>query len=195
MEKPLCVGIDFGAKLAGTTAVCMGHAGGQLELMATKKGQDADRFLEQTLRLNGPVLICIDAPLSLPMAYVKPMESPDFFYRQADREAKAMSPLFLGGLTARACKLAHRWRQQKWTVIEGYPGGLVQDMKPGIEYKKDKSGLVPFMQHISQEIKQDLPNVESWHEVDAILAWWIACKYVEGKARGIGNQEEGKLWI
>lgn len=94
------IGIDFGSKLAGTTALCIGEAGEQLQVSSSEKGQDADLFLMAALEGKAPATLCIDAPLSLPLAYRQPNENSDFFYRKADRQAKAMSPLFLGGLTA-----------------------------------------------------------------------------------------------
>ena len=74
------IGIDFGAKLSGTTAICMGVVGGRLEVTCSKKGQDADLFLNAALKGKAPATVCIDAPLSLPLAYRQAQRVPDFFF-------------------------------------------------------------------------------------------------------------------
>jgi len=189
------IGIDFGAKMAGTTAYCMGIAGGSLRIASSKKGQDADLFLAEALQGKSPAILCIDAPLSLPLAYRQPQENQDFFYRKSDREAKAMSPLFLGGLTARACRLAHRWTQQGFSVYEGYPGGLVKTLHGVPAYKTAKKDLPGFGAFLERTLEQSIPELESWHQADAVLAWWIAFRIGKNEANSMGDLKEGLIWM
>jgi predicted nuclease with RNAse H fold len=195
MESSMHIGIDFGAKLSGTTAICMGVVGERLEVACSKKGQDADHFLNAALKGKAPATVCIDAPLSLPLAYRQAQMVPDFFYREADRQIKAMSPLFLGGLTARACRLAHEWSKQGFSVFEGYPGGLIKSLKQVPEYKTTKAALPPFQAFLETTLQTSIPELNSWHEADAVLAWWIGSRIKQQAATSIGNPNEGLIWI
>lgn len=195
MEPNMHIGIDFGSKLAGTTALCIGEAGEQLQVSSSEKGQDADLFLMAALEGKAPATLCIDAPLSLPLAYRQPNENSDFFYRKADRQAKAMSPLFLGGLTARACRLAQQWTKQGFVVFEGYPGGFIKTLNQAPAYKTTKSDLPAFRAFLESRLEQTIPELKSWHEADAVLAWWIACRIDRQIAQPIGDPNEGLIWI
>ncbi|MCW8893152.1 MAG: hypothetical protein OQL18_07525, partial [Deltaproteobacteria bacterium] len=96
------VGIDFGARKAGTTAVCF-LASERLLVVEATKGANADLFLQPQLENIKPQKVFIDAPLSLSGGYFA--FGGDYMFRSCDRELGAMSPMFLGGLTARAIKL------------------------------------------------------------------------------------------
>jgi hypothetical protein len=98
----MILSIDYGSKLAGTTAVCF-EKNNQLHLAQSVKKQDADAWLRQLISTKKPAAVYIDAPLSLPGVYRG--EGSDYFYRAGDRAVGAMSPMFLGGLTARAMQL------------------------------------------------------------------------------------------
>jgi uncharacterized protein len=132
------VGIDFGAKTAGTTVIAWLEAE-SICFAASKKNADADECVLATLRSiaasnqahrarlvslassadsassasyvsSAPaheLCVCIDAPLSLPGVFTGLAGCDDYFYRASDRALRAMSPMFLGGLTARAMRLAN----------------------------------------------------------------------------------------
>lgn len=119
------VGIDYGSKLAGTTVLCW-EQDGQLHYQQSEKKKDADQWLIQLIQELSPPEVFIDAPLSLPAAYHGKGE--DFFYRDCDRELRAMSPMFLGGLTARAMKLRHLLSPQQIVFQETYPAELVRNL-------------------------------------------------------------------
>lgn len=90
------MGIDYGSKLAGTTAVAM-LVKNELRLWQSTRGQDADTWLKALVRELKPKVVYMDAPLTLPQAYYQTPHNAnaDFFYRQADRELHAMSPMFI----------------------------------------------------------------------------------------------------
>lgn len=63
-------GVDFGAKLAGTTAITY-ILEDQIKIAQTTKGQDADKWLVKIIKENNLDYIFIDAPLSLPGAFLE----------------------------------------------------------------------------------------------------------------------------
>ena len=118
MKKPNVkwIGIDYGAKLSGNTAVVWEEKGG-LFCTQSAKGKDTDKWLGELIYSLQPEDIFIDAPLSLPAVYSH--SGSDYFYRRCDRECKAMSPMFIGGLTARAMRLKDTLSEFNWH--ETYP--------------------------------------------------------------------------
>jgi len=113
------VGIDYGNKYAGTTVICY-NSRHEIKFVQSSKNADADSFLLNELTYLNPDLIMIDAPLSLPGVYWLSSEYKDHFFRSCDRELRAMSPMFLGGLTARAISLIKKMNGTE--VLETYHG-------------------------------------------------------------------------
>jgi len=190
------VGIDYGSKLAGTTAVCF-HDGG-LVFEQSQKGKDADEFIIEVVNRIRPVKIFIDAPLSLPGAYFEKSPDNDFFYRRCDRELKAMSPMFLGGLTARAIKLKYYFHETAGDFYEAYPRGLVdelikEDEQFGRHYKSDLKIFTDLL-----IIKFELKLVEyptNWHQCDALLAYLTGLRFLKGNFLRYGDPGEGLIYV
>ncbi len=68
-ERSRLIGIDYGSKLAGTTALAyLSPTGVAIPLQSTAK-KDADAFILQHLESLPPHQVFIDAPLSLPGKY------------------------------------------------------------------------------------------------------------------------------
>ena len=128
-------GIDYGSKLAGTTVICFDE-NEKLNFRQSEKKQDADAFLEKLISEKQPDSVFIDAPLSLPNAYFGKGE--DYFYRKCDREVGGMSPMFLGGLTARAIKLKSKSETPECPFYEIYPAQLVRVLFPDFIKQKSK---------------------------------------------------------
>ena len=148
-------GIDYGSKLAGTTVVTY-DKDGKLYQKSSAKKQDADRMILSWVQSLKPDFVFIDAPLSLPAAYFGKGEN--YFYREADIELKAMSPMFLGGVTARAISLKKQIEAEGVEVFETYPGGLVRS-KPELKAhynKKDKHTIPDMLQQVSNCIESFL---------------------------------------
>jgi predicted nuclease with RNAse H fold len=206
------VGIDFGAKKAGTTVLAFLtlHPDPKLQLFQSLKNQDADIFLKKTLSqvAQNQTLICIDAPLSLPAYYSGKLEAgapKDYFYRKGDKILGAMSALFLGGLTARAIQLKD-WAQEKGhQTIEGYPAAVAKHLALfDLKYKKDKAFLNKNLNRILEAFtlegiilsSQDLADtIENWHQIDALLALLTALRFKNGVAIAHGQAEEGQIWV
>ena len=186
-------GIDFGARNAGTS-VCIFRDRDQWVIGQSLKKSDADRYLSDLIQELKPGHIFIDAPLSLPMVYRKDKISreSDFHYRHCDRETGAMSPMFLGGLTARAIRLRAEWEEAGIEVHETYPAHLVNILDAGEYYKKD---LDRFLGKISDQTGFIPPPLSNWHEVDAFLAWISGMRHLSGKARKFGYPEEGLITV
>lgn len=179
-------GIDYGSKLAGTTAICF-LQNGKLKIIQSEKKKDADAFIMAVIKKYAPGKIFFDAPLSLPLVYRNASHT-DFFYRKCDREVNAMSPMFLGGLTARAMKLKHL--NSSIPFYESYPKALVNQWQIEKQYKKDISAFIqaltlPFALH-------EIPA--SWHQVDALLAWLIGYRYSTGNVKSVGLEQEGVIY-
>lgn len=188
-------GIDYGSKLAGTTVI------GQLEhntvkLFASQKKKDADKFILEKVEEYQPSSIFIDAPLSLPNVYLNKTGYDDYFYRQADRTVKGMSPMFLGGLTARAMKLKAILVKKNIAVFETYPALHARHFGlKAMNYKKQKEYLSPVINYLAKELPFQFNKTEviSWHHVDALLATYSAYRFQQGNHETIGDKAEGVI--
>lgn len=188
MQKLKHVGIDFGAKNAGTTAICY-EIENELQIHISKKNKNADHFIHEHLNFLHPEKVFIDAPLSLPLAYYG--KSKDFFYRKVDKELQAMSPMFLGGLTARAMQLKANF--PKITFFETYPKYLVKTLELQNYYKKN---TVVFTKELNSLVPFLIPKTElNWHEIDAILAWFSGFRFSQKQVIVFGDESEGFVYI
>ncbi|NDC38623.1 MAG: DUF429 domain-containing protein, partial [Proteobacteria bacterium] len=167
-EGLACVaGIDFGARRAGTTVIAW-NEGRSIHLECSRPGTDADAFLRAAVKRIRPQVIAIDAPLSLPGVYRKLPGFNDFHLRRCDRLLQAMSPMFLGGLTARAMALAAEWYGAGIEVYESYPRigaeriGLTV-VKEDLAYLRRVVGMHGYrLPHALKSLTE--------HERDALLA-------------------------
>lgn len=197
-DLPLHMGIDYGAKLAGTTTVAMAMAQ-QLQVWQSEQGQDADLFILNIINQLKPKVLFIDAPLTLPAVYTQTPATPaaDFFYRAADREVQAMSPMFIGGLTARAIKLRTQLAAQGIGMLETYPTQLVRLLLPELPgYKKSAAALPVFaeaLQHLLPYTSKEPP--QSWHQLDSLLAWYSGYRHLLGQAQLYGEATEGRIIV
>lgn len=196
-SKPL-LGIDYGSKLAGTTGIAWSYNRKDIFFAQSKKGKDADAFIKNEIARLQPGQIYIDAPLSLPGVYKSLPGFENFFYRQADRELGAMSPLFLGGLTARAMQLAAYLAVDKISCIEVYPAALAHEL--GIKskgYKKEKSSFSVLLAILCQKYELKLPSEMplSWHCFDALLALLTGLRIERQLVKVYGNEAEGFIYV
>jgi predicted nuclease with RNAse H fold len=189
------VGIDYGNKFAGTTVICY-NSRHKIKFVQSSKNADADSFLLNELAYLHPDLIMIDAPLSLPGVYWLGSDYKDHFFRSCDLELKAMSPMFLGGLTARAISLIKKMNGTE--VKETYPRKLVDILQlPDAQYKHSKQDLGSFTEQL-QTISGVIINeaqITSWHHVDAFLALLSGLRYLEEINQKYGIPEEGVIIV
>lgn len=193
----LC-GIDFGAKLAGTTSIAY-LIDNQVSIQISEKKKDADKFLIDSIRHHKPKTVFIDAPLSLPLIYSAGVGT-DYFYRQCDKELSAMSPMFLGGLTARAMKLKSQLEAENILVRETYPAHLVKILGLESTYLKKTNNYDNFLSAISNqylkfgiELNDQQTNNLNWHKLDSLLALLSAIRFSHNLAETFGNIQEGTI--
>lgn len=190
--------VDFGSKTSGYTAAALLDSDERVSLHQSVKGKNADEWLKGLIKGCTPDIIAIDAPLSLPGVYSTTEGCTNYHYRQCDLEVNAMSPMFLGGLTARAIEMKD-WIQAtlRAEVIEIYPKLVAQDLGLDKRYKKDLAYLTEALDILSAELSGDLDasQVTNWHRFDALLALWTASKYAAGAAEKIGLETEGIIYF
>ncbi len=190
-------GADYGSKLAGTTVIAA-YQHGEVKFIHSAKKQDADQMILDWALQHRPARLFLDAPLSLPGVYSGKEGFTDYFYRQADRQLKAMSPMFLGGLTARAMRMAAQLRKSGIETIETYPAALARELGLGKEgYKKSKAHLPSFREQLLVHLPVGLPPkpLDSWHQFDALLALLSGLRFLEGRHLAYGQEEEGLIVV
>jgi uncharacterized protein len=196
----LFLGVDFGAKNAGTTAVSYERSSGEILTQIVAKGVDADTWLLQTIQEIGPSYVFIDAPLSLPLVYSRPVQGGDYFFREADKALQAMSPMFLGGLTARAMMLAGKLKSIGIKVFEVYPARaakLVYNYEKQRYKSKDEQDFLWFAERLSALTSCDFKglNQGNWHQIDSILAWYSGRRFFDGLSKTYGDPSEGLILV
>ncbi|GAA4428341.1 hypothetical protein GCM10023188_12460 [Pontibacter saemangeumensis] len=192
------MGVDYGARQSGTTAAAM-VLQGQLHIWQSPAGQDADHWLQDLVLELQAKVIYLDAPLTLPKVYSQTASTTtsDYFYREADRSLQAMSPMFIGGLTARAMRLRAQLAEKGVAVLETYPSALIRVLLTELQgYKKDLTllpvyaealqGLLPFK-------LQEYP--QNWHQFDALLAWFSGYRHGAGLSVLYGDAREGRIIV
>jgi uncharacterized protein len=192
------LGVDYGSKLAGTTTAAMVQQG-KLQVWQSEKGKDADEWLRDLVLRLKPQVVYIDAPLTLPKVYSMEAYTPDsdFFYRQADREVQAMSPMFIGGLTARAIRLRTQLAASGIALLETYPAEAVQLLLPQLQgYKKDPAALPAYAEMLQGLLPYNFQQpLQNWHQLDAILAWLSGYRHSHGKSILYGDAREGRIIV
>ena len=203
------VGIDYGSKTSGNTVIC--HHDGQFIRFYNADKKDADRFILDRITGRLSVLNCpttgaaqvttvfLDAPLSLPAVYQAKVGFFDYHYRQCDIVLNAMSPLFLGGLTARAMALQHRLKEKAGIeTYEVYPKAIAQRLFPG-EYHKKLS--VAEIEKLSGILTDKLPVLQfkqlplNQHQFDALLAWMSGYRFMNHQHLLFGDRQEGLIIV
>lgn len=104
-----------------------------------------------------------------------------------------MSPMFLGGLTARAMKLS---QSLDFDFFEAYPGALAEEL--GLKdfgYKKEKIHLPDCQKIVTDTFDIELHQLTNWHQFDALLAFCTGIRWSEKKCRIIGNKSEGLIYV
>ncbi len=192
-------GIDYGSKLTGNTVIAI-FKDNEVLFMDVDKGVDADGFILNAADYFSPAEIFIDAPLSLPGVYCGIAGCNNYHFREADLELKAMSPMFLGGLAARAMELKQQLEKKEIQVYETYPRILAQQFSLRSKgYKGSTLGLKDcrkiVCERFNSEIKLDPNDVTSWHHLDALLALMSALNHTQGRTESYGQEAEGLIYI
>lgn len=195
----MIIGIDYGAKMAGTTVIARMYDHNKVDFFASAKNQDADQFIKDFIASNEDVwLAYLDAPLSLPKVYSQCGSKGNYFYREADKATGAMSPMFLGGLTARAMKLSVELGILGVKVVETYPSKLAEVLKlKDKNYKKDRHQIAALCEELKEisGFMFDNEEVLTWHHFDSLLCLYSAKRHEIQASMVFGNVEEGTITV
>ncbi|MBT8234334.1 MAG: DUF429 domain-containing protein [Saprospiraceae bacterium] len=186
------LGIDYGSKLAGSTAVAY-LDGEELKIKQVEKKVDADDWLITLIKSLEVSHVFIDAPLSLPESYFN--QKGDYFYRECDRQTKAMSPMFIGGLTARAIRLVSKFEDVEF--IETYPSYLIKNVfEWGDIYNKKEKINDQIIQRMADKLPYKLEStILNYDQFDALACWLSGDRYKKGIALKFGLSEEGLITV
>lgn len=151
--------------------------------------------LRDVSRLN-PIVVAIDAPLSLPKGRSSLEVKSDIHLRVCDRELLKRGikffPITLGpmrSLTKRGIRLRKVLQASGFRVIEVYPGGA-QDIL-GIPRKS--SGISRLRRGLAHLGIKGLDKVETHHELDAVTAALVGKMFYEGNYEAYGDPDEGLI--
>ena len=195
--KKRILGIDYGNRYSGTTVICY-NSYHQVKFLESSKNSDADAFILNEVAHLKPDLTMIDAPLSLPGVYILGNGYNDRFFRICDRELKAMSPMFIGGLTARAMSVKEELLRRRFRIIETHPRKLVELMNLPMElYKKSNKDLPVFTEFLKFSLGLNISTsqISSWHRLDALLAFLSGLRYLNKDVERYGKKEEGLVYV
>ena len=191
------VGIDYGSKLAGTTVIAY-YQNEMVRFRSSKHQEDADKFILKYLEAFKPQFIFLDAPLSLPGKYSNKESYNDYFYRSVDRELGAMSPMFIGGLTARAMKIKDYLEELGMRVFETYPRQQARVLKlDDGKYKRDEKFILELSTLVSEKFSLNVNHdqMSTWHHFDALLAYIAGIRFLNKTHLAIGDEEEGQIIV
>jgi uncharacterized protein len=180
-------GIDYGSKIAGTTAVAF-LQNEELVIVQSKKNQDADSMIKELVDVHKPKRLFIDVPLSLPGVYKEPDLYSDYFYRACDRNLRAMSPMFLAGLTARGMKLSADFAKTGIISFETYPSALSKLLE------------IEEWEQIHQTVEKNLHPIKvqkpsNKHQADALLCFFAGFRFENGQSKIVGDESEGLIYL
>lgn len=192
-------GIDYGSKLTGNTVIAIFQKM-KIFFLDVDKGIDADAFILNAADHFSPKKIFIDAPLTLPGVYTKINGCNDFHFREADLALGAISPMFVGGLAARAMELKLVLEEKKILIYETYPRILASQLRLKTKgYKGSLLGLkdcrLEIAKHFSGAIHLPISEITTWNHFDALLALMSALNHIQGQGKVYGLKDEGLIYI
>jgi predicted nuclease with RNAse H fold len=155
---------------------------------------DSD-ILREAYRFK-PVVVAIDAPLSLPRGRASLEARSNIHLRECDRELLRRGirffPVTLGPmrlLTKRGIVLKKALESSGFKVIEVYPGGA-QDV---LRIPRKTSSVNGLRKGLARFKIRGLKDDYSHHELDAITAALVAKMFYEGDYEAYGDPEEGQI--
>jgi predicted nuclease with RNAse H fold len=147
-----------------------------------------EELLELALSAR-PRVVAIDAPLSF-AANGGPFRRCDLEARRRGFMVLPLSMPSMAKLTARGVRLRRSLEERGLEVIEVFPTGGFRAL--GIE--PPKRGLNKALEGL-RRMGLKVENVENVHEVDAVMAAYIAYKYFVGEVEVVGDPVEGVIIV
>jgi len=185
---PIIVGLDLAGVETRSTGFCI------LDGWSVKTCVvHSDEEIIEKIRGTRPVLVAIDAPLSLPAGRKSIEEKTGTHLRECDRELQRRRirffPITLGPmrkLTARGMRLRKILEDMRFKVVEVYPGGA-QDVL-GIPRKQE--GLDKLRGGLKKLGIKGIANAMSHDELDAITCAYVGKLFLEGKTLTYGSDDQ-----
>lgn len=185
------LGIDLAGVAHRPTGICFLKG-----LKANTTILFSDEEIFSYIQETGPVLVAIDAPLTLPPGRKSIEEKGNLHFRPCDEELRKRKipffPITLGPmrcLTSRGIRLQSLINAEGVRVIEIYPGGA-QDAW-GIP--RAKRSLRELRRGLSRLGIAGLKKESSAHELDAATAAYVGYLFLQGRAEIYGDFSAGAI--
>ncbi|MBZ0181155.1 MAG: hypothetical protein K8F60_01735 [Melioribacteraceae bacterium] len=177
----ILLGIDLGGRTTGKTALSFLDTdlneikNYSREYISERCGKSDKEFIRFVESFNADI-IGIDAPLSLP-----DFKSENYLYRNCDKKLKALSPMTLGEITARAIHIKENLSCED--IFEVYPKTLLELHKINHKgYKRDQNLQNFIWSFLKDYYDLKFPNIEMNEDnLDSILAVLILYHFYNKK--------------
>jgi predicted nuclease with RNAse H fold len=187
---------SVGVDLAGVEARNTGVACLNFDLHLTHAIVHTDEEIVDFVLTHHPLVVVVDAPLSLPRGRLSLEEKSNIHLRECDRvllrRGIRFFPVTLGPmrkLTARGIRLAARLRDFGVKVFEGYPGGA-QDIMGIPRKNKGVDALAAGLRGLGLAV-----DGLTHDELDAVTCAYVGLLYLKGGAELIGDRDEGEMLL
>lgn len=187
-------GVDLAGRVDNTTGVAAINE--QRELVFVNQVKP-DVAIRNYIDFHKPVIIGVDAPLSIPNGRYGTYAS-----RKCDRDLGSLGiPTFATSMLAQLTFRAMTLRRQlgKYEIIEVYPHAAKLRLGMMIRQKKTEEAARETVQNRLGRFVKNVPRASkilfSDHELDAILSAYTAMLYAGKLTDGIGDRDEGLIHI
>lgn len=193
-------GINFSSKLSGNTVICL-LSKNKIFFIDVDEDVDADIFIYNAAKHFQPEIIFLNAPLSIPGVFRSVNSCCDHQYRQADKEICGISPMIIGGVTARAMELKQKLESEFNTKVYE-TSSKAQAENYGLLTKGFKCGRKELLEcrfeitsHLDKNLMINCQDIKSWDHLNALLSLITAIRFVNGEAHTHGISEEGVIYV
>lgn len=191
MRYQRVVGIDLAGSDRRPSGICF-LSGRQL---ITKLIYLDEEILSEVEEFK-PLLVAIDAPLSLPIG--KTLNS-RYCVRKCDEELRRFGikffPINFAGmrsLTERGIKLRKQLESRGIRTIETYPGAFYDLF--GLPRPKSKGMIPPVLEALKERFSLKVARMDlSVHEIDSIACALVGLLYLKGETISLGDPKEGLM--
>jgi len=182
------VGLDLAGVESRPTGLCV-LKGLMAEAFLVYTNEEIVRKVEE----SKPMIVAIDAPLSLPSGRKSIEQRTKVHLRECDKELLKRGikffPVTLGPmrkLTSRGITLRRVLESKHFKVIEVYPGGA-QDI---LKIPRKQHGLRRLKASLEKQGIKGLNDRMNDHELDAVTCALVGKLFLEGKTITYGTREQ-----
>jgi predicted nuclease with RNAse H fold len=188
------IGIDLAGSPKRNTGICALKKENITSCAIVHTDQEIINYVEK----ENPVLIAIDAPLTLPPGRKSMEDKNEEHFRPCDRELLRRGirffPITLGPmrlLTERGIRLKRFLTRRGYAVIEVYPGAAQDIWNIG----RKQNGLPKLSKGLEKLGVKGLNKKMNGDELDAITAALVGQLFLHGKAKVLGDFKRGAIVI